>query len=168
VAKRNRVEAVLSPLEDEIMAVIWRLGRVAGGQPVTVRLESLGAARARLVNAEGKPIAMRLPPAFVTMLVTTGPPVGGPQSNSGQLSADQSSLSEFDPVNHAKSLVSDAAGRVEIPALIPGATYRLTDRSTMRGNRGAPVVRKEFRVNSGETLDLGDIRIEHLQSPTAG
>ena len=24
--KRNRIESVLSPLEDEIMAVIWRLG----------------------------------------------------------------------------------------------------------------------------------------------
>jgi nitrite reductase/ring-hydroxylating ferredoxin subunit len=50
-----------------------------------------------------------------------------------------------------------------IPVLIPGATYRLTDGTAMKDPCGPPVVRKEFRVKSGETLDLGDIRIEKPQ-----
>ncbi len=149
----------------ELGATALLSGKLAGGPPVTVRLEPMGAARARLVNAEGKPIAIRLPPAFVTMVVTPGPPASRTESNSGQLFADEGSLSQVDPVNHAQALASDAAGRVKIPDLIPGATYRLIDRSAMRGAVGAQFVRKEFRVKSGETLDLGDIRIENPQSP---
>ena len=43
------------------------------------------------------------------------------------------------------------------PALIPGATYRLMDRTP---RRGGGQTRKVFTVKPGETLDLGDIRIE--------
>ena len=45
------------------------------------------------------------------------------------------------------------------PVLIPGATYRIIDRTTTR-DPGGPQLRKEFTVKPGETLDLGDIRIE--------
>jgi hypothetical protein len=57
--------------------------------------------------------------------------------------------------------VSDADGRLTLPVLIPGATYRFTDRTTVRRGETGPEVRKEFRVKPGETLDLGEVRIEN-------
>ncbi len=42
--------------------------------------------------------------------------------------------------------------------MIPGATYRIYD--TSMGDGDNPQLRKEFTVKPGETLDLGDIRIE--------
>ncbi len=56
-------------------------------------------------------------------------------------------------------MAADADGRVVLPVLIPGATYRFTDRAPKQG----PIVRRlvrEFTVKSGATLDLGDIVIE--------
>ncbi len=44
-----------------------------------------------------------------------------------------------------------------LPGLIPGASYRVMDRSDAgRGDQ----VRKDFTVKPGQTLDLGDILIE--------
>ena len=46
-------------------------------------------------------------------------------------------------------------GRVIFPALIPGATYRLS-----KYEDGKPKVLKLFTVKSGEHLDLGEFEIE--------
>ena len=46
-----------------------------------------------------------------------------------------------------------------LPALIPGATYRFTDRAANQGLLVRRVVR-EFTPKGGEALDLGDILIE--------
>jgi hypothetical protein len=62
----------------------------------------------------------------------------------------------IDPINYADGPVSDSQGRVVFPALIPGATYQIQDRSDEVGRQE----RKEFTVKPGETVDLGDIRIE--------
>jgi hypothetical protein len=44
-----------------------------------------------------------------------------------------------------------------MPNLIPGAPYRLIDRSVpQKGEQ----IRKEFTLKPGETLDLGDVLIE--------
>ena len=55
---------------------------------------------------------------------------------------------------------ADADGRVTLPNLVPGATYRICDRSTMDVPEKGVQVRKDFTVKPGETLDLGDILIE--------
>ena len=56
--------------------------------------------------------------------------------------------------------MSDAQGRLTLPVLIPGATYRFVDSTVaVRGVTG-PKVRKEFTVKPGETLELGDLVIE--------
>ncbi len=60
---------------------------------------------------------------------------------------------------------TDAEGRITLPALIPGALYRITDFSTAKDDAKGPQVRKDFTVKPGETLDLGDILIE---KPAAG
>ena len=136
-------------------------GKSATGTPVTVRLEPCGAARARVVGPDGKPVAGRLPRRIITMVVTPGPPFNR-AGKAGLLAADETDLNLIDPVNYEKPIVSDADGRVTLPVLIPGATYRFTDITTAREPSG-PQIRKEFTVKAGETLDLGDIRIEKLR-----
>ena len=54
-------------------------------------------------------------------------------------------------------------GRIVFPALIPGAAYRVVDATRIREGVD-PQVRKEFTVKPGETLDLGEIRIEKPQT----
>ena len=58
----------------------------------------------------------------------------------------------------ARSVVSDDQGQLSLPALIPGAVYRVYDNT--KGNDSEPQFRKEFIVKSGEVLDLRDILIE--------
>jgi hypothetical protein len=64
-----------------------------------------------------------------------------------------------DPISYEKNPTSDAQGRLVFPALVPGATYRIIDRTAARTPSG-PQLRKEFTVKPDETLDLGDIVIE--------
>jgi protocatechuate 3,4-dioxygenase beta subunit len=140
--------------------VVNLAGELAAGDPVTVRLERCGAAKARLIDPGGKPVAGRLPSRIVAMVVTPGPPYSLAKDQAGLIAADDADLNELDPINYETELAPDAQGRIALPVLIPGATYRFVD-STMvvRGVTG-PQVRKEFTVKPGETLDLGDILIE--------
>ena len=68
-------------------------------------------------------------------------------------------LTSIDPVNYPKPPVSDDQGRIVFPALIPGTTYQVVDRSTAGAAPGLQL-RKEFTVKPGEALDLGDILIQ--------
>ncbi len=137
-------------------------GRSAADGPVTVRLQPCGVARARLVNPAGKPISGSRDAygSHMTMMVVTPGPDRSSQDPADQdrLAADQDFVARFDPIHYQKGLVSDAQGQLALPALIPGATYRIYDSTT--GDGGNPRLRKEFTVKPGETLDLGDILIE--------
>jgi hypothetical protein len=53
---------------------------------------------------------------------------------------------------------TDAEGRLVLPALVPGAVYRIIDRSNQ--TKGYQV-RRDFTVKPGETLELGDILVEN-------
>jgi hypothetical protein len=66
-------------------------------------------------------------------------------------------LSTVDPIHYQDGHLSDADGRITLPALIPGATYQIIDRTVVRTEPNP--VRKEFRIKAGETVDLGDILI---------
>ena len=128
-------------------------------RPITIQLEPCGAATARFVDPEGKPVAGRLPrDVSITMVVTPGLPYNRAPDKAGLLFAEETDLNQVDSINYANDLVSDAEGRLTLPVLIPGAAYRFLD-YTM-GRQAVPQVRKEFTVKPGETLDLGDIRIE--------
>ena len=78
----------------------------------------------------------------------------------GELMADEDDLSQIDTVNYQAGLAADTQGRLTLPVLIPGATYRVIDWTMVVRGENGPQVRKEFTVKSGETLDLGDILIE--------
>jgi RNA polymerase sigma factor (sigma-70 family) len=138
-------------------------GKAAASGPIVVRLEPCGTARARLVDPDGKPLAGRPARRLLTMVVTPGPPRGTPIEKAGPLDADEDLVDLVDPINHPGDPVADAEGHLSIPALIPGATYRFIDRTTR--DQGGPKVRKEFAVKPGETLDLGDLRIEKPPAP---
>jgi hypothetical protein len=154
-----------------LMMIADRTGQVATGAtiafpdrttprgPITIRLEPCGAAVARLVDPDGKPIAGPLPRDLsLTMVATPGPPYSRAPDRSGVLFAEETDLNQVDTVNYPSELASDAEGRLTLPVLIPGATYRFVDYSA--GREAIPQVRKEFTVKPDETTDLGDILIE--------
>ena len=130
-------------------------GKSAVGGPVTVRLQPCGTAKARLVDASGKPIAGYRGSALISMVVTPGPDPVRQQKNETRLLGDVASLAAIDSINYKDGPVSDAQGQIIFPALVPGAIYRRTP----RGTKGTPLS-DEFTVKPGETLDLDDIVIE--------
>ncbi len=148
--------------ERKLGAVARFSGRSGADGPVTVRLEPCGTARARLVTSDGKPLDRHDARALASMVVTPGPPRGRRQAEDGPLFADEASVVSLDPVNYGSDFQSDAQGRLTLPALIPGATYRIQDFTPVFGG-GDPAIRKEFTVKPGETLDLGDILIARPQ-----
>jgi hypothetical protein len=137
-------------------------GRSGADGPVTVRLEPCGTARARLVASDGKPLGRYDARALASMVVTPGPLALGRQAKDGPLFAEEAGVMPLDPVNYGNDFQSDAEGRLTLPALIPGATYRIEDFTPAFGG-GEPAIRKEFTVKPGETLDLGDILIARPQ-----
>jgi hypothetical protein len=135
-------------------------GKSAGHEPLVVKLEPFGTAKARLVGPDGKPVGgLRL---LISMVVTRSEFSAIKARKEGTLLADEAELRLIDPINYQQNPAPDAQGRIVFPALIPGATYRIIDRSTMRTPNG-PQLRKEFSVKPGEALDLGDILIEKSQ-----
>lgn len=148
--------------ERKLGAVVKLCARSMATGPVTVRLEPCGTARASLVDLEGKPVVNAVRDLSVRMVVTPGP-VGNNYPNANEKTsspaADEYDLTTIDPINYERALALDAAGRLTLPVLIPGATYRFID-STMyvRGQTGSEI-RKEFSVKPGQMLLLGEIRI---------
>ncbi len=116
------------------------------------------AARCRLVDPDGKPLG-RYPAAGLLLLVATpGPTFRRNPAKDDPLFANELIVNRLDMVNYPFNFQSDAEGRLALPALIPGASYRVVDRSPVIGGSD-PAIRKEFTVKPGEALDLGDIVI---------
>jgi len=130
---------------------------------VTVRLEPCVTAQPRLVDAGAKAVGGFSKPWLISMIITPGASAVPRGQKEFPLFADEARLSQVDPINHEKEPTPDAQGLIIFPALIPGANYRIIDRTTFQ-NPDGPQVRKDFTVKPGETLDLGDILIEKLQS----
>jgi beta-lactamase regulating signal transducer with metallopeptidase domain len=130
-----------------------RLHAVIPGTPLTVRLEPCGTAKARFVDAEGKPIADFSP--ALKLVVTPGPDsINFSAARAGAFVADTDFVANIDRKNYWNAPKTDDAGRVTFPVLIPGADYRI-----LHGLKES-VIEKDFRVQAGQTLDLGDIEID--------
>jgi beta-lactamase regulating signal transducer with metallopeptidase domain len=118
---------------------------------VEVRLAPCGTAKARFVDFRGAPIAGLRQPLMI--VVTPGPP---PFSEIARLPsvmvADEDFVAAFDRKNHWPTPTTDREGRVIYRCLIPGATYRLHGPESTGG-----VLIKNFTVEAGQTLDLGDV-----------
>jgi hypothetical protein len=130
-------------------------GKSGADGPLTVRLEPCGSARARLVDRDGKPVAGFPGRRLLSIVVTPGAPL--PRRDlSGPPAADEAAFAAIDPTHYENGPVSDADGRIVLPALIPGATY--SARALAR--EGGIGFHKDFTVKPGETIDLGEIPVE--------
>ena len=134
------------------------------GEEMTVRLQPCGRATARLVGTDGKPIA-GLFPQFEIL----GSP--GPRQDirvdreQAELAADTVYVPNIDPRYHLNLPRTGADGRITLPDLIPGATYRISGSVFNVPTKRDPVY-KDFTVKPGETLDLGDIPIDRAAGLT--
>jgi len=142
-------------------AVVNLSVKSAAGGPITVRLEPCGDARAWLVDPDGKPVAKPVRNLMITMVVTPGPARNSLSNDKAAslLSADEGGLTNVDPINYETALAPDALGRIRLPVLIPGATYRFIDYTMYVRGQTVPEIRKEFTIKPGQKLNLGDIRI---------
>jgi hypothetical protein len=117
-------------------------------------LRPCGQATARFVDGEGQPLAGFR--ASLHMVVTPGVAEHDFEAaRRGELAADSEFVSNIDRTNHWHLPPADKDGRITFPALIPGATYRFTTYDD-----GKPTIAREFTVESGQEVDLGEIAIE--------
>jgi hypothetical protein len=160
VPRDTEVPVIFLEPQRRLGSIVNIAGKSGSSEPVIVRLEFCGTVKVRLVDPAGKPVAKYHDPYLISMVVTPGPsPQSSDKADEGRLAADQDYLFRIDPINYVDGLVSDGRGCIVFPALIPKVTYRIYDNTTDNDNAGRRL-RKEFTVKPGETLDLGDIRIE--------
>jgi RNA polymerase sigma factor (sigma-70 family) len=123
-------------------------GKQAGKAPAQVRLAPCGTAVVRFVDAGGKPLPNFRPGAYSLQLLVQPGAAAGKKIGSQQ-EAETVSLDAMDPQHYRREMTADAQGRLTLPALIPGATYRIA----VRGRA------TEFTVEAGKTVSLPDIRV---------
>jgi hypothetical protein len=140
-------------------AAVELSGRQAD-EELTVRLQPCGRAKARFVGPDGKPVARLNVMPYFHLLMTPGATLRMSVDGGEQLEADEAFLSNFDFKHYPNGPSTDADGRVTLPDLIPGASYRVGDWSTVNVPEKGVQLRKDFTVKPGETLDLGDILVE--------
>jgi hypothetical protein len=129
-----------------------------------VRLQPCGQAKARFVGPDGKPVVNVS--SQLEILGTPGPHEWDRRKESQSMfAADAASLPSVDRIHYSKSPFTDSEGRITLPALIPGALYRISDRSTVNDRDKGVQVRKDFTVKPGEMLELGEIMIEKPKAP---
>ncbi len=135
-----------------------RLGAVqtfrADSPDSTVVLRPCGQASARFVDPQGNPHAGYNPSLYI--VVTPGEHERDlAAARLGKLAADADFVSNVDRTNYHPWPQADDQGRVTFPALIPGATYRID-----AYKNGDPLVLKQFSVQPGEHVELGDLSLE--------
>jgi beta-lactamase regulating signal transducer with metallopeptidase domain len=161
--------------KNKLGAVAELSGALAKKKAMTVRLAACGSIRARLVDVKGKPKAKYQPQVWMVV-----PPEPFPLRDdlaawssstavrdtvrmdgtarlkkevkpSPRLNYDRIWLGYADPLHYGKGFMTDARGDITLPALIPGATYRILN---VNGKA------KDFKVESGKTLDAGKLVIQ--------
>lgn len=127
-------------------------GKQADGRPLTVRLAPCGTAVVRLRNGTGQPLNNYRPNRYGFQILVPAAFPTNTQARGQKLPASARLFQvSFDRRHYSypDSLQTDAQGLLTLPALIPGATYQLWERGTIT----------EFKVASGQTLKLADIRL---------
>jgi hypothetical protein len=163
----GRFELKLRNPEAPLSAVFWArdkgLGaaveftaKQANGKPVTVRLARCGSATVRFLGVKGKPLAHYRPLLWLSVpaLPYSTPLELEAQARQVHFGYDVVWAGHAEPAAYGKGPKTDAQGRVTFPALIPGATYRIT----LFDGRG-----KDFRAEAGKAVKLADLTVRDLK-----
>jgi RNA polymerase sigma factor (sigma-70 family) len=143
-------EAYFVDDEHLLGAVAQLAAKDAHKGPVVVRMVPCGSATARLLDREGKPAARQS--LGLVLILTAGVQPSPEALGRGLLYAEEEFAGNL-AWRYYRNLASDAHGRVRLPALIPGATYRVFSPA------GLAPLGKDFTVASGRTTNLGDVPI---------
>jgi hypothetical protein len=141
-------------------AVAVFTARDAGKEPVTVRLSACGSASARFVDARGKPLTGYRPllwlslPAQPYSHAADLESLGGKQGRFAWFNFDAVWAGNADPRRYGAGPKTDAKGRITLPNLIPGATYRV---ARFDGTD------KTFKAESGKTVQVGDVIVKDAE-----
>jgi RNA polymerase sigma factor (sigma-70 family) len=143
--------------EKETGAAVELSAKKASRRPVTVRLAPCGSAAGRLTRRDGTPLKdFPQPPQYLPLEVIVTP--GTPRNFMAEkpaVFADATPLNFLDPMRY-NDRHTDDKGQITFPALIPGATYRITGGyDPKKGFRF-----KDFKVEAGRKLDLGDLKLD--------
>jgi RNA polymerase sigma factor (sigma-70 family) len=140
------LNGLLRDTPGRIGAVAEVSAKQAGEKPITVKLQPCGKAVVRFVDDKGKPAKAQ---PWLELIIT--PKQGKVQPEWVVLGSPHG---VFAP---QITLTPDKEGKVTIPGLIPGATYRI--RGFDKGGREL-IFDREFTAESGNTLKLDDIQVE--------
>jgi RNA polymerase sigma factor (sigma-70 family) len=125
----------------------------AGAEAVTVRLSPCGSATARFLDGKSKPLAGYRPLIWLSLPAE-------PYSSAAELenfgdpqrdNLDTVWVAIADPGHYGSGPKTDALGRVALPNLIPGVTYRIA----LFGGK-----EKTFKVEAGKTVKLDDLTVK--------
>jgi RNA polymerase sigma factor (sigma-70 family) len=142
---------VLGQAKNPLGAAVEISAKKANGKPLTVKLSPCGSARIRFVDEGGKPLK---PNTAVEMEVT---PRGSGKNGLAAETIAVRIYEQYVRLMQGKALPTpDAEGRLSLPALIPGVTYRVK----VFRQRGQDLAEKKFTVQSGKTTKLPDLVVK--------
>jgi RNA polymerase sigma factor (sigma-70 family) len=123
----------------------------ASKKPPTVRLAPCGSAALRLLDFQGQPFKNHQPNLLrLEVLLPPAAPADPKASRTALPPTETVWLGVLDSLHYNKNLKADGKGRITLPALIPGATYRVQGRDGVR----------EFKAESGKAVQLGDVSFD--------
>jgi hypothetical protein len=93
----------------KLSALVNLSDKLGAGGLITVRLQSCGAAKARLINSAGKPLAEYRDRCLISMVVTPGPAwYSRNKADEGRLAGEKDFFCRIDPINYTDGPVADA------------------------------------------------------------
>lgn len=143
--------------------------RQTGSKPLSVTMQPCGAARARLVDQNGKPWAKTQvgpAPLNISMWFLFAEGKFNPTTpNQDHIHARYPLMSADWKRHNPNALITDELGAVTFPTLIPGASYRLFVRNPGSGIRINDPWYQEIRIKvlPGQIVDLGDVVVQREQ-----
>jgi RNA polymerase sigma factor (sigma-70 family) len=141
--------------KNQLGGVVDLAGKEVGGDGPTVRLRPCGSARVRLVDEKGQPLQnLRIDLEIPISSGASFFDIAAQQRY--ELTADAAAMGNLDPQRHWDLRTNDA-GRVVLPALIPGARYWII---VTRPSGGMFRLDTEFTVESGREVDLKDVTVK--------
>jgi hypothetical protein len=145
IGQAGLVNSVLEPAKGRVGSAVQLSAKEMAKGPITVKLAPCQSAEIRFTDEKSKP---RKHGVWLELLVAP---------ERGKLSAESMILGSPIPTgpSRGKTLVSDDEGRLTIPALIPGATYRLKGVNvTERIDLNVVTFERDFTVEAGKTTTL--------------